>query len=84
MHTRRFNRPTGLDNDTTVWIAIDEATRVESASLNGEPIALGSSLARCDVTLLLKPSNELVLTMGGEETPDLLATVRIEIETSVG
>ena len=80
-HSRRFNRPTGLDNGETVWIAVDEATRIESASLNGEPLSLGGSTARWDVTLLLKPSNELVLILESAEASRLLTTVRIEIET---
>ncbi len=81
-HTRRFNRPTGLDPDKTVWIAVDDASAVESATLNGKPIALGGLETRCDVTLLLKPSNVLVLAIAAEVAPRLLTTVQIEIETS--
>ncbi|MEO0529395.1 MAG: hypothetical protein AAF266_02335 [Planctomycetota bacterium] len=69
---RRFNRPTGIEGETRVWLAWDGDPA--EARLND---AVLSAAARHDVTEALQPSNELVLSGANTATRE---SVRLEIE----
>jgi hypothetical protein len=72
---RRFNRPTGLENATRVWLVIEEVAAAARVMLNEQPLgeivpssyaqalASPSSPRRCparlEITSLLRPHNSL-------------------------
>ncbi|QDT69792.1 hypothetical protein MalM25_27330 [Planctomycetes bacterium MalM25] len=74
--TRRFNRPTGLDAGTRVWIAWDGPAN--DAVLNGEAIdnVFHCGPPRFDITERLRPANVLEL---GTDNGAVLESVRLEI-----
>jgi beta-galactosidase/beta-glucuronidase len=89
---RRFNLPTGLEAHERVWLVIEGMDLPGTASLNDEPLGSlpeGSSPTDFDVTLLLRPRNELVLEIDrrsasrppslSASTPALVADARLEI-----
>jgi hypothetical protein len=73
--TRRFNRPTGLDRGSRVWLVIDDIDWQAAAALNdrlcGEVISSGASEvsdaqrcpARFDITAELLPQNLLSIAV---------------------
>jgi hypothetical protein len=73
--TRRFNRPTGLDADSRVWLAIDDALGHAVVSLNGQSLgevqpataetraAAVCRPARFDITAAMLPRNVLAIAV---------------------
>ena len=60
--TRRFHAPTGLDERTTVWLAIEDVPLAANVTLNGLPLGeRRSHPARVDVTERLRTNNVLVI-----------------------
>ncbi len=62
--SRHFNRPTGLDAGTVVYLVIEGIGPADLVQLNGRVLDWDSSTAntpRFDITLLLSPRNELAI-----------------------
>jgi len=83
--TRRFHKPTGLDDNSRVWLVIENVAGEIDVTLNGRPMHLADSAAmaptRLEITALLQSHNVLSLTLAaaGAITP-----VRLEIEDAAG
>jgi len=89
-HVRHFNRPTGLDSGTRVWLVCEGARDRAAVSLNGQPLGLvegaGASVP-FEITDLLQPRNELVIdvefALASPDEPNecggLVGDVRLEI-----
>ncbi|MGL4513739.1 MAG: hypothetical protein ACRCT8_11670 [Lacipirellulaceae bacterium] len=80
-HTRRFNKPTGIEGGDRVWLACDTQLLTQagevSTTLNGHAV----TLPRADVTPLLESSNLLEL-VSKSSLVELLTSVRLEIEAT--
>ncbi len=87
---RRFGRPSNLESNERVHVALDELVVEAEVSVNGESVASvmrGAEPRTFDVTERLNASNELALKLSydgrqtaGEER--LLASVAIEIHVA--
>ena len=85
-YRRRFNRPSGLD-DARVFLRITGwHGRLKSLSLNQTPIPVEASATgvNTDVTSLLQPHNELVVSLLGTPAglPRLSGEVSLGIDES--
>ena len=62
--TRRFNRPTGLDERTRVWLCVPDYHGMLSVELNQRVLAIlpeEDLPVRIDITESIRPHNRLVL-----------------------
>lgn len=83
--SRRFNRPTGLDEATRVWLVLEDDFEPQ-VTLNGQtlvPPATQNVPTRLDITSRLQSHNILVLETSLDQNPRPLQIghVRIEIES---
>jgi beta-galactosidase/beta-glucuronidase len=89
-HVRRFNRPTGLTEQSRVWLVLDGAQDHAAVTLNGHRLGSVDGPAEnvpFDVTALLLDHNQLVVDVEFAshlpEAPDqcggLVGEVRLEI-----
>ncbi len=59
-YVRRFNSPTGLDDQSSVHLRIDRwSGQLEFVSLNGQPLEIGADSVDVEVTHLLKGQNQI-------------------------
>lgn len=80
-YTRRFHRPTGLNDGQRVFLAIEAKNAAGAVLLNGASlgaIAPSGGLSRFDVGDRMTRVNELAIEM--ETPPGVIAAVRLEIE----
>ena len=70
--TRRFGRPTGLGDDTRIWLVLERSASIATVTLNGTPLMRAAGPAddraaplRLEITGTLHPRN--TLTLGARE-----------------
>ena len=86
IYQRSFNRPTGLNDQSQVFLAIsDWQGRLQSMKINQSSVELvepPTSPLRIDVTPQLELSNkiEIQIIKEGDQQPLLCGSVQIEIE----
>lgn len=73
-YARRFHAPTGIE-EATVWLVVDQIPG--GCLLNDEPVVLDQATLRANITILLQPTNELLMLVEDEQH---LESVRLEIE----
>ena len=81
--TRRFHRPTGLDSESRVWLAVDHAAGQAQVTLNDRGLGeIASYPARLEVTQFLLPLNLLAITLRAPspDIDEILGAVRLEID----
>lgn len=64
--TRHFNRPTGLDSNTRVYLAIDEVDAVAEVQLNGNSLGRMRGIDgtwRSEITAILETRNRLEIVV---------------------
>ena len=75
--TRRFHRPTGLDESSRVWLVIDTAGSSAAVTLNDRPLRrFNDCPSRFEITAELVPQNVLIIDVS---PPAILDAVRLEI-----
>ncbi len=82
-YERRFNRPTGIDVETRVWLDVGGwSGRLCEVRLNDEPLELGRPPFRVDVTDKIAAHNRLFVSLerSGNEPPRLSGEIRLLIE----
>ena len=73
--TRRFQRPTGLDAQSAVWLCLAGFANTAQVALNGQTLRSvqpQATVARFEVTAALAASNELELALAGVADPSEL------------
>lgn len=92
-HTRRFNKPTGLDGGERVWLVLNRTAVPALIRVNDVPVGLAPRLSqsddpiRCDISSLLAPRNkiEIDLLLPGDDQPSASpGDVHLEIESAEG
>ena len=93
VYRRSFNRPTGLQPQSRVWLVFTAVEGTGAARLNGRPIGTFDASAdgspacgRFEVTRLLQNANVIEVTLAAS-SPALLCLsgeVRLEIESTGG
>lgn len=83
-YRRRFNRPTGLEPDQSVWLIIHKwSGSLESVSVNGQLVPPDESgdETRFEITSMLQLHNELelILMANNGEPPRLIGPVELGI-----
>ncbi len=63
-YRRSFNRPSGLQSSSRVYLRVDGwEGHLDSATLNGSPLEVGHSKMNVDITNLLESHNEIELRL---------------------
>jgi hypothetical protein len=79
--SRRFNRPTGLDEATRVWLVLEDDFESQ-VILNGQvlvPPGTQNGPARLNITSLLQPHNLVVLELNLDQNPRPLRIGNVQL-----
>lgn len=85
-YARQFNRPSGIDAGTHVWLRVEDWDgELEEIRINGDPISITEKPLRVEITRSVKPHNrvDVVLVSRTPSPPRLAGEVRLEIEEDV-
>ena len=81
-YTRFFNRPTGLDDASSVLLGIGECDgQIESVSLNHETVDMTGPNSQVEITHRLRQRNELVINIAS--TVDEPCRLRGRVELAI-
>jgi hypothetical protein len=79
-YSRRFNRPSGLEETTAVWLVSDLLGLAGEVRLNGVPLVLLADAERVEIRADLLPHNELRITVARDQfVAASRATAHLEI-----
>lgn len=79
-YSRRFNRPSGLEETTAVWLVSDLLGLAGEVRLNGVPLVLLADAERVEIRADLLPHNELRITVARDQfAAASRATAHLEI-----
>ena len=83
VYARKFNRPSGIDSATQVWLWVEDwEGELEAIRVNGDPISISGKPLRVEITRSVEPHNRVEVTLLSRTLtpPRLAGEVRLELE----